>query len=175
MNKSITVAFSGVMSALISVLLMAGSVVWIFAYTMPLVCGLILLTVKESLGKKYAFIVYIASGIISSLLIGADEGIFMFILFFGYYPIIKDDIDRIKNKLLRILLKLFVFNSAMVLVEVIVTFVFKIPFEMIFGRFTVAFLLVSANIIFLAYEKLLFAVKIIYNKKLKKRIDKYLK
>ena len=175
MKKSVAIAFSGVSTALTVVLLLAGSVVWVLNYTMPLVCGILLIIVKESMGKKYAWMVFAASAIISALIMSGDEGIMLYILFFGYYPIIRDSIEKINSKVIRVILKLAVFNAAMVLTEIIVTFVFGIPFELMFGKFTVPFLLISANVIFFAYEKMLLVATLLYNKKFKKRIDKYLK
>ena len=47
-----------------------------------------------------------------TLLIGADKEAAFFYLFFGWYPIAKDGLDRVSPKLLRFLLKLLIFSAA---------------------------------------------------------------
>ena len=49
---------------------------------------------------------------ILTLLIGADKEAAFFYLFFGWYPIAKDGLDRVFPKLLRFLLKLLIFSAA---------------------------------------------------------------
>ena len=57
--------------------------------------------------------VYIVSSIISMLILPIRTAPFLFLLFFGYYPVIKSLIERIGPKPLQWALKLLVFNASL--------------------------------------------------------------
>lgn len=175
MKKSIGIAFSGVICALSVVLLFLGSVVWIFAYVMPIVTGLLMIILTESLSKKTALAVYCSTGILSMFLLPDKESALLYILFFGYYPILKPSIEKIKQKFLCVIAKLVVFNAGVVLSQVLCVYVFGMPVEEFLGKVGIVLMLLAANIIFFFYDKLLFALVFLYNKKYKKVVEKYLK
>ena len=54
-------------------------------------------------------------------------------------------------------------------------YVFGMPVEEFFGKVGIVLMLLAANIIFFFYDKLLFALVFLYNKKYKKVVEKYLK
>ena len=175
MKKSLKVAAAGVITALSVILLQLGSLIWLFAYLMPLISGLIMIILTESGGKKSAWLVYAAVSIIAMLLLEDKECVLIYVLFFGYYPIIRDSINKIKLKAVRIISKLLIFNSGIVAAELICIYVFGIPFDDFLGKWGAVILLALANVMFFVYERLLGMVIILYNKKYKSKIERYLK
>lgn len=175
MKNSLKIAISGVLTALSVILLYIGSIIWLFAYIMPLAAGLIMIIVTDFADKKLALVVYFSVSIISIAMLSDKECALLYALFFGYYPIIKPSLDKILNRFVKWILKFAIFNFAVVSAEMICIYIFMIPFDNEFGKAGIALLIILANIIFVVYEKLFGGVRIIYEKKLKSKIDKYLK
>ena len=92
----------------------------------------------------------------SAFLVPDKEAVSFFIAFLGYYPILKTYLDKIKNKIFVILLKVLIFNAAMILTFFLGFRFFHILIEdfKIFGMKTTYFLLLLGNFIFWTYETL---------------------
>ena len=175
MKNTYKIALSGVITALSVVLLALGSVIWIFAYVAPLLCGLIMIIMTESAGKKYALTVYFAVSLLSLFLLSDKECALLYALFFGYYPIIREYLERIRSRVLSFLSKLALFYGAVVLCEAICIYVFAIPLDNVMGAAGIILMLVLAGFIFTVYDFLFNVAIILYNKKYRKIFEKFLK
>lgn len=175
MNKTKIVAFSGILTALSVVLLFLGTVISVFAYVSPIICGIVLIASLRNVNEKSAWLIYSAVSIISFILMADKECSLTYIFFFGYYPIIKPKIDRMKNKILKVFIKLIIFNSGIVISQLICFYIFGIPFDNIFGRLTVLVLLLLVNILFALYDKLIFMIDLIYMKKYYSKVKNLLR
>ena len=79
----------------------------------------------------------------------------MFIAFFGYYPIVKNILERfIKNTLVRWIVKFLIFNAAAVGSFFVVTFVVGVPASefSIFGVYLPLVFLALGNVFFFLYD-----------------------
>lgn len=153
-NKSSTrIALGGMSAALCLVIMMTTALMPFATYALPSLAGIFLIPIAMELGCNTAWITYIAVAILSLLIVPDREAALMFISFFGYYPILKIYIDRLKNGLLRGILKLLVFNTAMTLAYAIIIYVFGLYYllEEFAGGWGIA-LLVIGNIFFPIYE-----------------------
>lgn len=175
MKKSIVIAFSGIFTALSVVLLYFGGIVWIFSYIVPLLSSFIVMIAKKSFNLRTSLIIYISVSIISIFILPDKECALLYVMFFGYYPIIKDNIEKFKSKILSIIFKFVLFNFSIVLAEIVCIYLFNIPYDNEFGKWGTVILLLSGNIVFLLYEKLFYMVEILYEKRIKKYLNKYLK
>lgn len=177
MKKSVKAAICGLCTALCVVLMFMGGTIYVFAYAVPMVLGILMVMIKKTLGNAAAVSVYISTSLLSMILVSEKESVLMYLLFFGYYPIIKHSIEKIKPKILSVLLKFVVFNASLILIEFICVYVFKIPFfeNNKFSIIVIAAFAVSMNIMFIMYEFLLKYYLIIYEKKLEKRIKNIFK
>ena len=175
MKTSLKAAVSGVMSALSVALLALASVMWILDYTSPIICGLLLIIIVESFGKKTAFTVFAAVCVLSIILLPSKGAALFYTTFCGYYPIIRKDIDKIKSRIIRIIIKFVIFNIGAVGSELLLVYVFGIPFDNALGAAGIVILLVAAYVILFTYDRLLNVLTLIYDKKYKKRLEKYLK
>ena len=59
--------------------------------------------------------------------------------------------------------------------ELLLVYVFGIPFDNALGAAGIVILLVAAYVILFTYDRLLNVLTLIYDKKYKKRLEKYLK
>lgn len=152
-NKTRNTALCGVMTALSVVLMLFTTVLPILMYVLPIVTGLLVLFTADIINKKWAAGVYFSVAFLSIFLLTDKEAALTYCLFFGYYPIIKDVIEKLPVWASRIL-KFLLFNIAAVLIGVTGTFIFGISGDEYneFGKLTIPILLFMANIVFILYD-----------------------
>lgn len=175
MKNSKVIAYSGVATALSVVMLFLGSIVWVLGYTMPLVASLIMIVLLESVSKKSALLTFVSTSVISFILLNDKECVLLYVLFFGYYPLIRDKLNDIKPKFLSYLLKFVSFNAAMVLTQVLCVYVFGIPFDDMLGKWGFVVFALCLNFVFIVFDKLYTLLLRLYGIKIKKKVEKYIK
>ncbi|WP_294800450.1 hypothetical protein [uncultured Eubacterium sp.] len=175
MKNSKVIAYSGVATALSVVMLFLGSIFWVLGYTMPLVASLVMIILLDSISQKSALLTFISTSIISFILLNDKECVLLYVLFFGYYPLIRDKINDIKPKFLSYLLKFITFNAAMVLTQVLCVYVFGIPFDDMLGKWGIVLFVLCLNLVFVVFDKLYTLLLKLYRIKLKKKVEKYIK
>ena len=176
-KKSLRVAVCGLAAALSVTLMFFGGVVYVFAYAVPMLLGLISVMIKKTFGTPSAVFVYVAVSLLSLILVPEKESVMMFVLFFGYYPIIRESFEKIKSKVIRYVLKLILFNASLTVIELICVFIFGIPFfeDGVFSAGLLIGFAAVMNFVFVMYDFLLRMFLILYEKKIEKRIKKYIK
>ncbi|MFQ9064323.1 MAG: hypothetical protein ACLR5R_04105 [Eubacterium sp.] len=175
MKNSKVIAYSGVATALSVVMLFLGSIFWVLGYTMSLVASLVMIILLDSISQKSALLTFVSTSIISFILLNDKECVLLYILFFGYYPLIRDKINDIKPKFLSYLLKFITFNAAMVLTQVLCVYVFGIPFDDMLGKWGIVLFVLCLNLVFVVFDKLYTLLLKLYRIKLKKKVEKYIK
>ncbi|WP_288527009.1 hypothetical protein [uncultured Eubacterium sp.] len=175
MKNSKIIAYSGVATALSVVMLFLGSLIWVLAYTMPLIASLIMIIILESISQKSAILTFISTSVISFILLSDKECLLLYVLFFGYYPLIRDKINDIKPKFLSVLLKYLTFNASMILTQILCVYVFGIPFDDMLGKLGIVIFIICLNLVFAVYDKLYDLLLKLYRIKLKKKVEKYIK
>lgn len=141
------------MVALSVVLMMLTTLVPVFMYVIPIITGLLVLFTADFANKKWGVGVYFAAAFLSILLITDKEAALTYALFFGYYPLIKDVIEKLP-KALAWILKFILFNAVAVGIGVISFYLFGVSGEEYdeFGKYTIPILLVMANVAFVLYD-----------------------
>lgn len=152
-NKTKNTAVCGLMTALSVVLMMLTTLIPVFMYVIPIVTGIIVLFVADVSNKKWGAGVYFSTAFLSILLITDKEAALTYALFFGYFPLIKESIEKLP-KALAWILKIVLFNIATVGIGVISFYVFGISGDEYdeFGKFTIPILLIMANVAFVLYD-----------------------
>ena len=176
MKNSMKIAVCGIFTALSVVLLFFGGVMIIFLYMMPMITSVFMIILRRTFGVSSAVITYIATSLISFMVVPERECMLMYVLFFGYYPIIYPVLQRIKFAFIRIILKLMLFNSMLCFIQLIMIYVFGVP--LLKEDEGIIFLIVFAvgfNIMFIIYDIVVKIISILYKQKLEKRIKKYFK
>ena len=174
MKRSKQVAVAGMFAALQIVLMFLGSVIWVFCYCAPMLCGLIMIIIKESVGKKYCFIVYAVCSIIGILFLPDKECVLTYIFFFGYYNVIREKFEKLPN-VAAVILKFLLYNVTIAASQAILVYVFGIPFESDFGKWSIPVLILGFNLVFVLYEMLFTRLVYLYHKRYKSRVDRLLK
>lgn len=176
MKNSQRIAFCSIVTALSVVLLFLGGITFVFAYAMPMLVGLLMIMLSSTFGVSSAWITYFAVSTLSFILVNDKECMLMYVMFFGYYPIIKPYIDKIKAKPFRILLKLIVFNAMLSLCQLMLVYVFSIEFlDEGMGKWFIAVFALLMNLLFFVYDRLICSVTVLYKKKFEKRIKRIFK
>ena len=123
MKSTVKITVCGVISAL-AVVLMLGTNIPIMLYTVPALTGLLFLVPAIELSPKWAFLCFGITAVLSVILPTEREALIMFVGLFGYYPTVKLLIERLKTRILGMLIKFSVFNVA-------VTGCFWVTFELL--------------------------------------------
>lgn len=154
MKQSAKTALGGIVAALSVALMCMGALVPFMTYAMPAAAGLLVVFAVIEIGKKWAFGVYASVSILSLLLAPDKEIAVLYTAFFGYYPIIKPVFETKLPKLPAWILKLLVFNAAVVCSYLAMIKLFGISFDDMgdFGKWAVPILLAGGNAAFVVYD-----------------------
>lgn len=151
MKKSGKVALGGIIAAFSILILL---IAWFptLTYAAPALAGAILILIVIEVNAKWAFLVYLVVSVLA-LLICEKEATILFIVFFGYYPIVKAKLERLHNRMFEWVLKLLLFNVAVILAYLVIINVFLIPLDIGFlNKYGVPVLLGLGNVVFLLYD-----------------------
>lgn len=114
-NKSKAVAYGGLLTALSVIFIYLTNILPYNKLAMLFISSLIILISITIIGAKYSLFVYISSAILSFFIIGIRGTTLSYILFFGPYGLIKNLIEKLKQPILEIILKLIYFNCVLFL------------------------------------------------------------
>lgn len=165
-KKSTQVALGGVCASLCLALMFLTGIIPFATYALPAIAGLVLVAVVIENGYTTAVTVYVAAAILSLFIVPDKEAALMFTAFFGYYPILKGKLERIKSGLLRIPLKFLIFNAAVVAAYSVIIFLFGITDVLdemgSLGKYAPLALLGLGNVMFAVYDFALTQVIFVY-------------
>lgn len=155
LKATFKVTISGVLSALSLVMMMLTSLVPLGTFAFPCMAGIVLMVIVIEAGHKWAWGAFICVSLLSLFLAGDKEAVIYYIMFFGYYPIIKGVIEgKIKNRVFQYILKYIVFNFAVVGAFFIAAYLLAVPMEeyTIAGMYVPWLFLLAGNIFFVIYD-----------------------
>ena len=177
MKKSGKIALCGIITALSVIFMFLAGLIPLTTYAAPAFAGILLLSVVIETSRHYAFLVYIATSILSFIIIPNREASIFYISLFGYYPIIKELILKISNKFLCLILKLLIFNISFFLIYYLAEKIFLIPHEAmdIMGPYGVYIFIFLANFAFLLYDLLIDRVSDLYLLRIQSKLTKLFK
>ena len=156
-----TISMCGLFAAL-SVVIMLLSHIGVLTYTVPAFAGALLVIIFLEFDIKNAFTVFFAVSVLSFLLC-EKEAALCYALFFGYYPLIKAYIERMKSKVLQWAVKILLFTIAFSVVLVLATFVLGIPLDtMGFGIYYIIAFAIALEVMFVLYDFALTRVITLY-------------
>lgn len=155
-------AMGGLFSALAVVIMLLGGMIGIGTMAAPLLAGVTTMVVMETCGSKTALVQWIASSVLGLILCPDKELAFLYLCFFGWYPVAKPAIEKSFPSRVAAVIKYVDFNCAIVLMYV---FLMYLLFD---GRWenagfggpglTVMYLL-AGNVIFALFDRLLNGIR----------------
>lgn len=169
-NKKVSykVSLGGIVSALCLVLMFLTAVFPPLNITLPLFAGMLMTVVAIEVSPSWAWVTYATVAILSFFITPDKEAAIFFTVFFGFYPILKDTLEKIKFKILKWLLKFVVFNIAIVIIyQLTVKLLGTVDLIEEFGfmkQFMLPGLIIMFNGIFILYDITLSMVKTAYLK-----------
>ncbi len=171
MKQSGKVALGGILCAL-SLVCMLLTVLPVSQMGLPALAGAVLIPVVLEIGVKWGWAAYASVGLLSLLICPSMEAKVLFIAFFGYYPVLKSQIERLRKGWLEWILKLALFNATMVASYWLMLKVFGLPedsFE-IFGFNLPLVVLAIGNVAFVLYDVALTGVITTYLRALQPKL-----
>lgn len=175
MRESSKAALGGIVAALAIVVMLVTYISPLLVYTAPPFAGILLIIIIEEINYKWAVSTYAAISTLSLLFIADKEAAVFFVMFFGYFPILRKYLEeKIKNKTLLYVVKLLIFNTALMSAVYICSFVFHIDYSEFSssGEAMMILFAVMMNIVFIVYDFLLAKLMLLYDIKLKKQFVK---
>ncbi len=171
MKKSYKITFSAVFAALSSVFMLIGYFPYL-TYAVPAVAGLFVMVVFIEIGTPYALGTFAVSSLLNFLLAEKETAVLFFCLF-GFYPILKAYIERLKKPFAEWVIKIAVFNVCAVLSYLAVTFVLGIGFEELNSifKYGVYVFWLACNVVFVLYDIAISRVAAFYVIRLHQRIS----
>ncbi len=154
MSKSGKIALGGLLTALGVVLMFLTGLIPIGTYALPAIAGVLLIVAVIEIGAKWAWMIYAAVAVLSLLFAADKEAALLFVLFFGYYPVLKSFLERISNKVLSWISKFAVFNVAVVACFFLAVNFLQLPEDSftVFGIYLPWVFLILGNAVFLIYD-----------------------
>ena len=154
MKKTQSIAAGGLLTAFAVVVMLVSNLMPSGMYTFPAVSGVIVYVLSFAAGRPYSWVSFVVVSILSFFLCSDKEAPLCFILFFGYYPLLKEQIEKIRFKAAAYIVKLLVFNAAGAGIWLLLVFVFSVPFEefSVFGIGLPAVIIAVLNIVFILYD-----------------------
>ena len=145
-------------------------------YAIPAVAGLFIMIAVIEIDVRWASLSYVATAVIVALT-AEPEAKMLFILFFGYYPILKAVFEKLKSRVVEYLLKFVVFNAAVIVSYGFVAALIGVDISDMgdFGKYTAILLLVAANVVFPIYDIAVSRVAAFYIVRLHPQIRKIIK
>ena len=86
----------------------------LFEYICPMFAGTLMIMIVIEVSKEWAFATYAAVAMLTIFITPDKEATMLFIFLFGYYPILKSIIEKIKSRFVEWVIKITVFNVAVI-------------------------------------------------------------
>lgn len=162
--KQLTVC--AVLSALGVVLLSIGHLIDVLDASLAVLASLVCIVAVIEYGKAAPWLVFSVTATLSLILLPPNSAALMYLMFFGYYPILKEKLERLP-RVLSWVVKELIFNTSMVLCIVLITMLFMPPTEV--SVWTYAILVVLCEVVFVLYDIALTRLITFYIYKLRPR------
>ena len=167
------VALGGILGALAIALMFLGGAIPAAVIACPVLASLVLLPVYCEYGWKWGLVWYIAVSVLALLLTVQKEAAILFI-FFGYYPMLKKFIGRLRNKIIKWLIKLFYLNTVPFVAYGLMIFVFQLEqviedFREV-ERIALLVMLALANLTFVVYDLVIDRLELFYHLRLRPKL-----
>lgn len=155
--KRLTVC--AMLTALGVIFLGIGALIEVLDISMAVIASICVIIPMIEYGKGAPWMVYAAISVLSLLILPSKFPAALFALFAGFYPILKEKLER-KNALIRWVLKELIFNVCLTVIVLLYFFLFfkgtvQVPWM-------IAVAIVLAELVFILYDKAISKLITIY-------------
>ena len=175
MKNTGKITLCAIMSAL-AVVIMLVSYFPYLTYAIPAIAGLCVMVVLIETDYKWALFCYITSSVLV-FLFAELESKFMYVFFFGFYPILKALIEKINKQIVEWVIKIAAFNASVLTVYGVFSKIFALSLDDFgdFKKYGVIILLSVANIVFVVYDIAVSRMSALYIHMLHPKINRLFK
>lgn len=164
------IVVTGVLVALSVIILYLGCAIEVLDLTMSAIVSLLVVVIVIEMGYKYAWFAYLATSILSLLLLPQKSPAIFYTCFMGFYPIIKSHVERINSFVLRWTLKLVAGNIALVAMFLLLSLFVPDEFE---GGIMLVATYILGLVAFVMYDVALTKLITLYFARIRERIKIY--
>ena len=169
-NKTRLLALCSLMSALGVIILYLGAIIEVLDLSMAVIASLFVIIAVIELGGAYPWLIYAVTSTLSILLLPNKFGAVVYLAFAGFYPIIKEKLERAAG-VLCLVMKFAVFNLCLLAAYGVI----KLASLTLTFEFALWIIAITLNLLFVLYDialtRLIGAYIYVWRKKLK--IDKW--
>lgn len=153
------ISLGGIITAICLALMFCTGMFPMLDYTIPAFAGFLMVIMIVETQARWAVTTYAAVSAFCLLVTPNYQASLLFILFMGYYPILKFYLEKIKSKYVAWIIKYAVFNAAIavffLIFKYLITSVDILEGLEKFGKYAVIILWLAANVFFLLYDMVL--------------------
>jgi len=156
MRPSYRVALGAMVMALATLFMMATTIFPFASFAFPAIAGVLLIVLNLEFGKKWALLVYLGVALLSFFVSSDHTAVISFVVFFGYYPIIKGVIEQTRKRALEWVLKLVLFNAAIAVGVLLTILLFGMQTLVAeyseFGKIGIGIFIAACNVVFIIFD-----------------------
>lgn len=167
MNKSKDMSLGAMITVLSIILLYMTTVILTTRIFLVSLSSFLIAILIIEVGVRTALLSFVATSLLSIVLVPNKILLIPYISFLGYYGIIKSYIESLDNIFLEWIIKLIVFNIASILNYLFLTNVIGINLKV---PFSIGFLIIVLQVLFVIYDYVFSMFISYYNTKLRKYI-----
>lgn len=123
------IVVTGVLVALSVIILYLGCAIEVLDLTMSAIVSLLVVVIVIEMGYKYAWFAYVATAVLSLVLLPQKTPAIFYTCFMGFYPIIKSHVERFNSAVVRWTIKLVAGNVALVAMFLLIRYFVPDEFE----------------------------------------------
>ena len=175
MKNTSKITLCAVCAALVAVFMLTSYFPYL-TYAIPALAGLFVMVPLIEIGASFGVATYAVSAVLV-MLFGEIEASLLYVFLFGYYPVLKAVIERVRHIALEWVIKFVCFNVAVITAYFVSSRVFAVSFEDlgILGQYGTVIFLLLCNIVFVLYDIAISRVSVFYMARLHPKIRKIIK
>ena len=137
------------LSAIGVVLLSIGPLIDVLDASLAVLASILCIVAVIEYGKAAPWLVFSVTAVLSLVLMPQNSAAIMYLLFFGYYPILKEKLEKL-SRVLSWVLKELIFNAAMAVCIVVIKLLFLPTAEV--SALTYVILVLICEAVFVLYD-----------------------
>ena len=145
--KQLTVCAA--LSAIGVVLLSIGPLIDVLDASLAVLASILCIVAVIEYGKAAPWLVFSVTAVLSLVLMPQNSAALMYLLFFGYYPILKEKLEKL-SRVLSWVMKELIFNAAMAVCIVVIKLLFLPTAEV--SALTYVILVLICEAVFVLYD-----------------------
>lgn len=174
-SLSYHIALGGIIAALCIACMFLKGVFPMFYLILPMLASAFIYIMTLETGGYWGFLTYLSVGLLSVFVTPNKDASLAFLFFFGYFPLLRNGMERFRWKFLGFLLRLAVFNAAVLAFFWVSVYVLGMK-ELLeslgdYGKYGGWILLGIANVMFFCYDFSMGSFPVLYRRYLKPRIS----